>query len=727
MTSKIIRSDGVTELTGIKSVVYTESVNAGENLKPGCVGSAYIDVEVYGAQSSSPTAGEELSYYQVDDNNNATLIGLFYAEPSVPTKNTYKFVAYDAVSKLDKPYSEHLNSIQTSFPMTVYDLVDDACTFAGVTLGSASWPLSTQTVQAFYADNLTCRNILQYAAEIAGKFVRGNTSGAVIFDWYTTSSYGIKPGVDTNAVAYKQDGLTYSKYASVAVDAVAVKPVGTEGAAYIYPSSIGTVTATDPNGDGNVILTNLSATDDGSGNIYLNVNAEDDNEDGNVEITNAASAANTLIISGNLLLMNASDATYNAVAQNLYNVMSALPSFRYAEVNLFTGENPFRAGQFISMTDAQGVSFTAPVFEMKVSAAAAVLRSSGKQTYEEQTTGESKALANLSANIVQLEKLKVGWAEIDTAIVNSLTANGINANWINAGRLLARYIRLYGSMNVYSSQMSQSIGGAFGYCTTKDDSFASVNGMAMMHNGGDAVIFVNPDYFLLGIHDPNAPWLDGGDLSFNSANISSGIRLISDNTDTSLQEAPIGTTELSIYAGKVVISGYDDGVIIDGRNVLSEVGTLSSLNTTAKSSLVAAVNELESSKLDTANLLWTNSNQATFAATTLTSSDLADDLSNYNCFIITCHQRNNGYTSPYSYVTRVCNMKDAAVGDTVNCNITDITLGSSYEIIVRQRIFRINRNSNTIEITTGYYGENGTSGNSSATTMVPISIYGLNI
>lgn len=465
MTSKIIRSDGVTELTGIKSVVYTESVNAGENLKPGCVGSAYIDVEVYGAQSSSPTAGEELSYYQVDDNNNATLIGLFYAEPSVPTKNTYKFVAYDAVSKLDKPYSEHLNSIQTSFPMTVYDLVDDACTFAGVTLGSASWPLSTQTVQEFYADNLTCRNIVMYAAEIAGKFVRCNTSGEVIFDWYTTSSYGIKPGVDTNAVAYKQDGLTYSKYASVAVDAVAVKPVGTEGAAYIYPSSIGTVTATDPNGDGNVILTNLSATDDGSGNIYLNVNAEDDNEDGNVEITNAASAANTLIISGNLLLMNASDATYNAVAQNLYNVMSALPSFRYAEVNLFTGENPFRAGQFVSMTDAQGVSFTSPVFEMKVSAAAAVLRSSGKQTYEEQTTGESKALANLSANIVQLEKLKVGWADIQEAIV--------------------QYLKLYGYMEVYKDSTLTQQGGRLGYMAGShgfpDGSTETTAGMAIVN------------------------------------------------------------------------------------------------------------------------------------------------------------------------------------------------------------------------------------------------------
>lgn len=425
MTSKILKADS-TVISNIKSVIYTETVNAGEGLRPGCVASAYIEVECFGAQSNAPSAGEALTYYQVDGNGTETLIGVFYAEPSIPTKKTFKFTAYDAVSKLDKPYSERLNAIQTNFPMTIYALVSDACNVAGVTLGSASWPLSTQTVQAFYVDGLTCRNILQYAAELAGKFVRADSSGEVVFDWYTTASTGIKPGAATGYVPYKQDGLTYDNYTVLACDAVAIKPSGTEGAAYIYPTTYGTVTATDPNGDGNVILTNLVVTDDGSGNLYLGVGAEDDNSDGNVEITESASASNTLILSWNLLLTNATEAAYTAAAQNIYNVMSALPAYRHATVNLFTFMNPFRAGQFVSITDAQGVSFTAPIFEMRVQASGAEIKSSGKESYaESEQTTVAKALANLANNIVQIDKLKVGYAEIDELI----------ANWIRTGKI----------------------------------------------------------------------------------------------------------------------------------------------------------------------------------------------------------------------------------------------------------------------------------------------------
>lgn len=430
MTSKIL--NGTTEITGIKSVVYTESVNAGDGLRPGAVCAAKIDVEVYGAQSSAPSAGDALTYYRVDENGNETLIGTFYAEPSIPTRNTFHFTAYDAVAKLDKPYSERLNSIQNNFPMSIYALVSDACSVAGVTLGSASWPLSTQTVEAFYADNLTCRNILQYAAEIAGRFVRCDSAGDVVFDWYTTATTGIKPGADTGYVPYKQDGLTYDNYSVLTCDAVAIKPSGTEGAAYIYPTTFGTVTATDPNGDGNVILQNLVVTDDGNGNLYLSVGAEDDGN-GNVEITESASASNTLILSGNLLLTNATEAVYIASAQNIYNVMSSLPSYRHATVNLFTFLNPFRAGQFISVTDAQGVSFTFPVFEMKVEASAATLMSSGKESYDTESTSTEKQLANLANNIVQIEKLKVGWAEIKTAVIGILEATGIKTEWLVAG------------------------------------------------------------------------------------------------------------------------------------------------------------------------------------------------------------------------------------------------------------------------------------------------------
>lgn len=390
MTSKIVRADGTTQLTGIKSVTYYESVNDTEGLVPGCVASAYIEVEVFGAYSSAPANGELLTYYQVDANNNQTLIGKFYATPSVPSKSTYSFIAYDAVSKLDVDYSARLNAIQANFPMTVYALVSDACSVAGVTLNSSSWNLSTQQVQAFYADGLTCRNILQYAAEIAGKFVRCNSNGQLIFDWYTTnSSKTIHPGATQSSyIAYKQNGLTYDNFTVVTVDGVAVEPTDVEHAAYTYPADI-------------------------------------------------SSCNNVFKIENNLLLNNASVATYTAVAQNLYNVMHALPSYRHAVINLFVNENPFRAGQFVSVTDAQGVTFNTPIFYMTVKASGARLASNGAKTYEERTTvKQNKTLANLSANLVEIGKLKVGWAEIDEAVIDSLEANGIDADEITVSGTL---------------------------------------------------------------------------------------------------------------------------------------------------------------------------------------------------------------------------------------------------------------------------------------------------
>lgn len=582
MTSKIL--NGLNEITGIKSVVYTESVNAGDGLRPGAVCAAKIEVEVYGSQSSAPSVGDALTYYQVDENANETLIGTFYAEPSIPTKNTFRFTAYDAVAKLDAPYSERLNAIQNNFPMTIYALVADACSVAGVTLGSSSWPLSTQNVEAFYADNLTCRNILQYAAEIAGKFVRCDSSGEVIFDWYTTASTGIKPGAATGYVPYKQDGLTYDNYSVLTCDAVAIKPAGTEGAAYIYPTTFGTVTAEDPNGDGNVILTNLVVTDDGNGNLYLSVGAEDDNNDGNVEITSSASASNTLILSGNLLLTNATDATYTAAAQNIYNVMSTLPTYRHATVNLFTFLNPFRAGQFVSVTDAQGVSFTAPVFEMKVEASGATLMSSGKESYETESTSTEKQLANLANNIVQIDKLKVGWADIQEALV--------------------QYLKLYGFMEVYEDYTLTTSGGKIGYAT---GSHTFGSGIALLKEAYDlleqyfgSTVVAGEDALFIG-HANGVVHVDGG-VEVNEVNFPLNIRLDNngitiwagglDSNLNAIEESvsfTYGTSGSRSLRPVNTFNGYSDFEHISAP----EIGDLSQLTTTAKTSLVAAINEVD--------------------------------------------------------------------------------------------------------------------------------------
>lgn len=573
MTSKILRADGTTELTRIKSVVYTESVNAGDGLRPGCVASASIEVEVFGAQSSAPASGESLTYYQVDQNGNETLIGTFYAEPSIPTRNTYKFVAYDAVSKLDKPFSDRLTAIQNDFPMTIYDIVTEACNYAGVTLASVSWALSTQTVNAFYADGLTCRNILQYAAEIAGRFVRCKSNGQIIFDWYAINeTNSIHPGsTQTGYIAYKQDGLTYDNYSVLSVDAVAIRPANTEGAAYIYPSTFADVVATDPNGDGNVILTNLTVTDDGNGNLYLSVGATDTNNDGNVTITQSASASNTLIIGNNLLLTDATETFYMAVAQNLYNVMSALPTYRHAEVRLFTGENPFRAGQFVSVTDIQGVSFVTPVFDMKVSAEAATLRSSGKETYDSESGSGNvqKELKNLSSNLVRLDKLKVNWADIQEAII--------------------QYLKLYGLMTVYEDDVAAAIGGHIGYGSGPSD---IGNGIALISREptdtweeapileGSSVILIGEKGLFFGLHywGPEIPiWIDGG-IDVNQNNYRQWFKLL-----------PSGLlTNCPITAGSNITDG--NGNVLS--TVAESVGDTSDLDTTDKSSTVNAINEL---------------------------------------------------------------------------------------------------------------------------------------
>lgn len=714
MTSKILRIDGVTELANIKPVIYTETVNAGEGLRPGCVASSSITVECFGSQSDAPAQDEALTYYQVV-NGVETLVGIFYAEPSIPSKGTYKFVAYDSVAKLDVDFSARLNAIQDDFPMSIYDLVSEACSVAGVTLGSSSWPLSTQTVQAFYADNLTCRNILQYAAEIACRFVRCNTSGEVIFDWYTTNSTGIYPGGNDNTkVAYKQNGLTYDNTNVYVVDSVAIKPSGVEGAAYIYPTSVGSLTATDPNGDGNIIITNVLVTDSGSGNILMNAEAEDENADGNVDVIGSASqSVNPLILGDNLLLTNASDVTYLAVAQNIYNVMSALPTYRHSTSQLFVDENPFHAGEFVSVTDAQGVSFTTPVFTMTVSASGANLVSSGKAKYQmETTTSLAKSVANLASNIVQIDKLKVGWAEIQEAIV--------------------QYLKLYGLLTVYTDDTLSVSGGALGYGTTTYkptpyDDFVTEDGIALLSlnaaSGWDGES--QPTDTTLLVTDSGVKVYSNmtvsGEATIGGVHIDyDGVKWSESQNDLYKLTAHDGYGHwyggyLSLEAN-LNVPGNVGGATLSGYGVGG--GSLSLTDSNGTVFLLA--------KDIRKTLLWSNGDQSTFAATTLTSTDFADDLSNYNCFIINCHQKSNAETQ-IRYVTTVCNMKDAALADAVMFNAFDVALETSYHIAVRQRTFIINRSANTIAISTGYYGDNGTSGGSYTSTMVPISIYGMNI
>ena len=379
---KILLSDGVTELANVKRVTFRETVNAGQDLAPGCVGSASIEVEVFGVQATAVQGGDTLYYYQVDENNTDTLIGEFTAEPVIKSKGLYKFTAYDNARKLDADFSAWLSANQASFPMSIFDIVDAACTVAGVTLGSASWPLSTETVEAFYANGLTCRDIISYAAELAGRYVKCDENGELIFSWYTSiPAVTVYPTSGTGGgiirIAYKQDGLDYSNYTVPAVTHVAVHPSGVDDAAYVYPT--------------------------------------------------VGAQTNVMHIRNNLLLTGADASLFNAAAQQIYTAMSSVGAYRTCTAQLFPKESPFRAGDKTQVTDIQGVSFNTPIMSHTTSATAATIESTGNEVREDNPNTE-KAIAQLASDVVRINKLKVDWADIDRAIINTVEANELKSS-----------------------------------------------------------------------------------------------------------------------------------------------------------------------------------------------------------------------------------------------------------------------------------------------------------
>ena len=378
MTDKIVRADS-TVVTGIKSCTFKEQVNTAENLRFGACAASSIEFEVYDTQANAIPVGEVLTYYQTDTNNVDTKIGVFTAQTSIPSKNTYKVIAYDNLTLLETDFSEHLATIQSNFPMTLSALLTEVASVSGVTFTNSPASASV-TIEEFNASGVSCRQVVSWAAEISGQFVRCDEDGNVEFAWYvSTPSYSVRPssgsGGGVTYVAYKQDGLSYKNAACETVDRVAIKPPEEDDVAYIYPSTTG----------------------------------------------------NTYVVSDNLLLTNAESATMNTIAQTLYTAISAI-SYRPATINIFREGNPYRAGDIVSVTDVQGVTFNTLVMSMTVSLGGVVLESTGRENYDSDSgSGVYQQLVNLANNIVRINKLKVDWAEIDTAIINYLTANNVTA------------------------------------------------------------------------------------------------------------------------------------------------------------------------------------------------------------------------------------------------------------------------------------------------------------
>ena len=351
-----------TELKGgeagstLKALTLHTAVNAGQEFAIGSAFSDYIEAEIWADPGGSLqiTAGDALTYYRQDDAGNRTKVGVFYAEKPTRTKrNSYKVTAYDTMSKLDADFSGWLRANQAQFPKTIWQLVQLACQRAGVALASSSLPINgSYSVQAFYADDLTCRQIISWAAEAAGCYAHMNADGKLQFLTYTDkrSTVKITPDGASNSTAYYADSLSYEDYTVKAIEKVQIRQSDSD-VGVIYPDS--------------------------------------------------TTATNTYAVQGNLLLTTGTEANLKSVVQNLYNVLKNV-TYTPCKVSV-PSSSGLACGQIVHVKDARGREFDTYLMSATISSGKASFESVGSASRESSSAVNSQSYKNLTGKMLEIK------------------------------------------------------------------------------------------------------------------------------------------------------------------------------------------------------------------------------------------------------------------------------------------------------------------------------------
>ena len=362
MYYSVLRLPNGTELKGgeagstLKALTLHTAVNAGQEFTIGSAFSDYIEAEIWADPGGSLqiTAGDALTYYRQDDAGNRTKVGVFYAEKPTRTKrNSYKVTAYDTMSKLDADFSGWLHANQAQFPKTIWQLVQLACQRAGVTLASSSLPINgSYSVQAFYADDLTCRQIISWAAEAAGCYAHMNADGKLQFLTYTDkrSTVKITPDGASNSTAYYADSLSYEDYTVKAIEKVQIRQSDSD-VGVIYPDS--------------------------------------------------TTATNTYAVQGNLLLTTGTEANLKSVVQNLYNVLKNV-TYTPCKVSV-PSSSGLACGQIVHIKDARGREFDTYLMSATISSGKASFESVGSASRESSSAVNSQSYKNLTGKMLEIK------------------------------------------------------------------------------------------------------------------------------------------------------------------------------------------------------------------------------------------------------------------------------------------------------------------------------------
>lgn len=357
MVKNILVLDDGTEIAAgtvgqnaILSLTCTETVSKTTDLCPGAACSNKLEITIWVEPGTDLpiTSGTRLTHYR-ETSGQRTLAGTYWAvKPTSQTRNTYKIYAYDAVSLLDGVQSTWLRSIQDQFPMTLWKFAGLVAQRCGVTIVNSSLPRNgTYLVQAFYADNLTGRQLLAWVAEASCTFLRATSDGKIEFAWYTnySTSQSIGPTV------YIRDGLSHDKFQTAPVVKVQIRQ-SDDDVGVLYPSD--------------------------------------------------ESGSNALVIQGNLLLTSATAEALKPVAQAIFETMQGV-TYTPLKVTV-PADFPLPApGNIVSVTDARGNVLSSYIMNRTISGQQVTLESTGNATRDGTAAVNEQSYKNLTGKMLEIK------------------------------------------------------------------------------------------------------------------------------------------------------------------------------------------------------------------------------------------------------------------------------------------------------------------------------------
>ena len=214
--SILILPDGTEIFSGnatgpaVMNCVFTESVNNAQELTLGSAVASALEISVFSPGGSfSIEQGTEFAYWAEEDGVRQK-IGMFTAQrPKRVSANILKVTAYDRMTWFDVDMKAWLATLDNK-ELTLGEFVQQLCAQVGVPLKSADFPNAQMEIGQI-TKSYTGRQLLEYAGQLAGRFVRMDRDGQVEFAWYRypdNPNTQLGPSVQDSATLLLADNST---------------------------------------------------------------------------------------------------------------------------------------------------------------------------------------------------------------------------------------------------------------------------------------------------------------------------------------------------------------------------------------------------------------------------------------------------------------------------------------------------------------------------------------